>query len=81
MRFSYKNDPKTAKPRYKYKEPKHKETDSKYVKFIRNLNENGIGVDKIFEVQEQIGVQMTQFTHPNMDIIDEIIKELPTVLV
>ena len=74
MRFSYKNDPKTAKPRYKYKEPKHKETDSKYVKFIRNLNENGIGVDKIFEGSEQIGVQMTQFTHPNMDIIDEIIK-------
>mgnify|MGYP001214111426 CR=1 FL=1 len=74
IRFSYKNDPKTAKPRYKYKEPKHKETDSKYVKFIRNLNENGIGVEKIFEGSEQIGVQMTQFTHPNMDIIDEIIK-------
>ncbi len=74
IRFSYKNDPKTAKPRYEYIEPKHKETDSKYVKFIRNLNENGIGVDKIFEGSEQIGVQMTQFTHPNMDIIDEIIK-------
>tara|TARA_Y100000768_G_scaffold388983_1_gene389678 strand:+ start:7196 stop:9151 length:1956 start_codon:yes stop_codon:yes gene_type:complete len=73
IRFSYKNDPKTAKPRYKYIKPKHKETDSKYKKFIRNLNENGIGVNKIFEGSQQIGVQMTQFTHPNMDIVDEII--------
>ena len=74
IRFSYKNDSKSSKPRYEYKESNHKETDSKYIKFIRNLNENGIGVNKIFEGPEQIGVQMSQFTHPNLDIVDEIIR-------
>ena len=74
IRFSYKNDPKISKPRYEYKESKHKDTDSKYVKFIRNLNENGLGVNKIFEGSEQIGVEVSQFTHPNLDIIDEIIR-------
>ena len=74
LRFSYKNDPKVSKPRYQYKESNHKETDSSYVKLIRNLNENGIGVNKIIEGSEQIGIQVSQFTHPNLEIIDEIIK-------
>ena len=74
IRFLYKNNTKESKPVYKYRESKHKETDSKYIKFIRNLNENGIGVNKIFEGSDVIGVQMSQFTHPNLEIIDEIIK-------
>ena len=37
LRFSYKNYPKKSKPRYAYKESQHKESDSKYKKFIRNL--------------------------------------------
>ena len=74
LRFSYKSDPKVSKPPHQFRESKHKETDSSYVKFIRNLNENGIGVNKIIEGSEQIGVQVSQFTHPNLDIIDEIIR-------
>ena len=73
IRFSYKNDPKVSAPRYEYKKSKHNETDSEYIKFIRNLNENGIGVNKIFEDSEKIGLQVSQFTHPNLDIIDQII--------
>ncbi len=73
IRFSYKNDPKVSAPRYQYKKSKHNETDSEYIKFIRNLNENGIGVNKIFEDSEKIGLQVSQFTHPNLDIIDQII--------
>ncbi len=73
IRFSYKNNSKVSKPRYEYKESDYKETDSKYVRFRRNLNENGIGVNKIFEGSESIGVEITQFTHPNLDIIEEII--------
>ena len=75
IRFTYKNNPKVSKPRYQYKESLHKETDGKYVKLIRNLNENGIGVNKIFEDSSVIGIQMSQFTHPNLDIIDEIIRK------
>ena len=74
LRFSYRNDSKTSKPRHEYKESKHKETDTKYVRFIRNLNANGIGVNKISEGTEEIGLQLSQFTHPNLDIIDEIIR-------
>ena len=75
LRFSYKNDPKVSKPRYQYKESNHKETDSNYIKLIRNLNENGIGVKKIIEGSEQIGIQISQFTHPNLNIVDEIIRK------
>ena len=74
IRFSYKNNPKESRPRYIYNQPKHKEDDSQYIKLIRNLNENGIGVDKILESSDQIGIQLTQFVHPNLDIIDEIIR-------
>ena len=74
IRFTYKNNPKASKPRYEYKQVKHKQTDSKYARFIRNMNENGVGVNKIFEGSNEIGIEMTQFTHPNLDIIDEIIK-------
>ena len=74
IRFMYKNNSKVSNSRYEYNESDHNETDSKYVKLIRNLNENGIGVNKIFEDSNQIGVQISQFTHPNLDIIDEIIR-------
>ena len=74
IRFIYKNDPQISKPRYEYKDSNHKETDSNYVRFIRNLSENGIGVNKILEGSDQVGVQISQFRHPNLDIIDEIIK-------
>ena len=74
IRFTYKNYPKVSRPRYQYEESQHSDTDSSYVKFIRNLSKNGISVTKIFEGTEEIGVQMSQFTHPNLDIIDEIIK-------
>ena len=74
IRFSYRNESKKSKPPFTYKESNHKKTDSKYIKFIRNLNENGIGVNKILEGDDQIGIQMSQFVHPNLDIVDEIIR-------
>ena len=74
LRFSYKNNPSKTVPEYKYKEVEHNKTDSKYVRFIRNLNENGIAVNKILESSEEIGVQLSQFKHPNLDVIDEIIR-------
>ena len=74
IRFSYKNESKESRPRYEYREAKHNQTDSEYVRFIRELNENGIGVNKILEGGDQIGIEMSQFTHPNLDIIDEIIR-------
>ncbi len=74
LRFVYKNNPKESKPQYEYKKSNYNETDTKYVKLIKNLNKNGISVNKIFEDSNQIGIQMNQFVHPNLDIIDEIIR-------
>ena len=31
-------------------------------------------VNEIYENSEQIGIQLTQFKHPNLNVIDEIIK-------
>ena len=75
IRFNFKNNPKVSKPAHKYKESNHKETDNRYVKFIRNLNNNNIGVNKIIESPEAIGIELTQFVHPNLNIIDEIIRK------
>tara|TARA_A100001234_G_scaffold219643_1_gene230877 strand:+ start:2600 stop:4552 length:1953 start_codon:yes stop_codon:yes gene_type:complete len=75
IRFNFKNYSKASKPRYEYKKSEHKKDDDKYVKLIRSLNENGIGVNKIIESTNAIGIQMSQFTHPNLDIIDEIIRK------
>ena len=74
IRFAYKNNPKISKPRYEYKNSNHKDSDSDYVRFIRNLNENGIAVNKILEGSDQLGIQISQFRHPNLDVIDEIIN-------
>jgi hypothetical protein len=74
IRFSYKNYPKKSNPRYEYKEAQHNEEDSKYVKLIRNLSKNGIGVNRILESSNEIGIEVTQFTHPNLDTIDAIIR-------
>ena len=75
LRFSYKNNPKISRPRYSYKRSSSKESDNKYTKFRRNLERNGIGVNKIIETEDAIGVELTQFTHPNLDIIEEIIRQ------
>ena len=74
IRFVYKNDSKVSRPKYEFKKSEHKETDSEYVKFIRNITNNGIAVNKIVETSEFIGVELTQFTHPALDIVDEIIQ-------
>ena len=74
IRFSYKSNSEVSKPSYEYKESNHKKTDSSYIKLIRNLNENGIGVNKIIEGADAIGIEMSQFVHPNLDVIDEIIR-------
>ena len=74
IKFTYKNNSKISRPIKKYTESNHKETDSKYIRLIRNLNSNGIGVNKIYEGSDFIGIQMSQFTHPNLTIIDEIIR-------
>lgn len=78
FRISYKNNPKATVKAYKYKKASVNETDNKYTKLIKNLEENGIGVNKISETTSSIGLELTQFVHPGIEIIEEIILSSAT---
>jgi len=74
VKLIYKNNPAVSVKKYQYKKAQNNEDASKYSKFIKNLNENGIGVNKISETASSIGVELTQFVHPNIGLIEEIIS-------
>ena len=74
IKFIYKNNPKISKPEYKYKKAKFKDDDSNYAKLIKSIEANEIGVNKIIETPNAIGLELTQFSHPNLDIVENIIK-------
>jgi hypothetical protein len=73
IRFIFKNDPKNSVSDYQYKPANIKNNSSKYKKLIANIENNGIGVNKIIESSKFIGLELTQFTHSNVEIIEEII--------
>ena len=74
LKFIYKNNPnKFIKP-YKYKQIRHKDNENKYTKLIKNIENNGIGVNKIIETSKSIGIELTQFAYPNLDVVEEIIR-------
>ena len=73
IRFSYKNNPNVSRKKYEYISAEIKNDADKYTKLINNLENNGIGVNKIVETSSSIGLELTQFIHPNLDIIEEII--------
>ena len=73
FRINYKNNPKATVKVYEYKKPSVNESDDKYTKLIKNLEENGIGVNKISETASSIGLELTQFVHPGIEVIEEII--------
>lgn len=74
LKFVYKNDPQKVR-KYEYKEIEFNENEDKYSKLIRNLEENGIGVEKITETSRSIGLELTQYIHPDLSIVEEIISE------
>jgi len=74
LRFVYKNNPKVSIKKYEYKKSSVNAEDSKYTKLIKNLEENGIGVNKISESFSSIGLELTQFVHPDIGLIEDIIS-------
>ncbi|MEL0009852.1 MAG: YjbH domain-containing protein, partial [Flammeovirgaceae bacterium] len=74
IKFIYKNNPKSSVKKYKYQKASDNDDGDKYSKFIKNLEENGIGVNKILETSSSVGVELTQFVHPNLGLIEEIIS-------
>ena len=73
LKFVYKNDPMSEAGRFRPKKAYPEEGDNKYTRLIKNLNANSIGVDSIIETPDFIGLELTQFTHPNLDIVEQII--------
>jgi len=68
------NDPKSLKS-YEYKNPIPNENENKYTTLIRNLENNGIGVNKISETSKSIGLELTQFVHSDLNVVEEIISK------
>ncbi len=73
VRFSYKKQKEINRSSHKYKTAKTSSKDDRFTKLVKNLEENGIGVNKIIETADFIGLELTQFSHPNLDVIEEII--------
>ncbi len=74
FRFIYKNNPVESRSTYKYEPAEVKNEWNKYTKLRANLENNGIGVNKIIETSDAIGLELTQFSHPNLNVIEEIIS-------
>jgi len=74
FRFIYKNNPVESRSTYKYEPAEVKNEWNKYTKLRANLENNGIGVNKIVETSNAIGLELTQFAHPNLNVIEEIIS-------
>jgi len=73
VKFIYKQNAASPRNQPKYKKIEKSQNDSKYDYFIKSLESNGIGVNKLYEKAESIGVEFTQFSIPNLDLIEDII--------
>ena len=75
LKFTYKNDRQNSHKKYKYQKGRISPDDNKYTKLIKNLEENGIGVNKITETSRSLGLELTQFMHSDLNLVEQIIKE------
>ncbi len=73
LSFTYKNNPKNNYKKYEYKQATSQKNEDGYSKLITNLEKNGIGVNKVLETADSVGLELTQFKHPNFQIVEEII--------
>ena len=73
LRFIYKNNPKTNYKKYEYQKAANNKKDDNYSNLISNLEKNGIGVNKVLETSNSIGLELTQFKHSNLQLVEDII--------
>lgn len=75
LKFVYKNNPKRSIKKYEYQRAEVENSDNKYTKLIKNLENNGIGVEKITEGTRSIGLNLTQFIHSDIKLVEQIIAQ------
>lgn len=73
IKFIYKQDASFSDNAYKYRKVNKKENDSKFNHLIKSIEANGIGVNRILETADSIGLELTQFAYPNLDLVEEIL--------
>ena len=73
LKFIYKKNTARDIKNFEYESADIPENADKYNKLVGNLSNNGIGVNKIYESASAIGIEITQFRHPSLDLIEEII--------
>lgn len=71
--FSYKKDAANTSGPKKYKKIERRSGASSVDYLVETLESNGIGVNKVLEGARSIGIEVTQFTHPNLNLIEEIL--------
>ncbi len=72
LKFIYKKN-ENAKPKYSYKPVEEDLNGNKYNSLIKNLENNGVGVNKIIQNGNKLGIELTQYRHQSLDIIEEIL--------
>jgi hypothetical protein len=72
LKFIYKKN-ENAKPKYSYKPVEEDLDGNKYNSLIKNLENNGVGVNKIIQNGNKLGIELTQYRHQSLDIIEEIL--------
>ena len=80
LKFVYKKNTATDIKNFEYEKADVPENADKYNKLVGNLSSNGIGVNKIYESASAIGIEITQFRHPSLDLIEEIIYSFNNIL-
>ena len=68
-----KNDPQKIFKEYEYKSAANVQGDNRYSNLISNLEKNGIGVNKVIETANSVGLELTQFKYSNLQLVEEII--------
>ena len=73
FKFIYKKDASASDYSSEYKKTEKRINSSSVDYFVQSLESNGIGVNKVIQGAKGLGIEITQFTHPNLNVIEEII--------
>ena len=75
LKFVYKKNPNDEVKRYKFKPLAKESSADEYQDFKKNLENNGIGVNKIIKKGKKLGIEVTQFAHGDLGTIKNIISQ------
>lgn len=74
LTLTFKQDASSSIKPYKYNKVKRAEDVNDYGHLINSLEANGIGVKKITEMADSVGLELSQFSHPNLNLVQDIVK-------